>query len=659
MSNANNTLFKQIKELLFGPARDPFAPETRQHIALMAFFAWVGLGADGLSSSAYGPEEAFKALGTHTHLSLYLALATAFTVFLISTAYNQVIELFPTGGGGYKVATQLIGPHAGLVSGAALIVDYVLTIAISVASGVDAVFSTMPPSWQAHKLLVELALTVFLIFLNLRGVKESITVLTPIFMGFVVSHILIIVYGVAIRANEIPAIVTQTLHETSSLAGQMGWVFVASLFLRAYSLGGGTYTGIEAVSNNVQGLKEPRVHTGKLTMFYMASSLAFTAGGIILLYLLWQAVPSASGETLNAVAFRSVIASLGLGSGASYLILTTVLVLEGALLYVAANTGLLGGPAVLANMANDRWVPSQFSSLSSRLVTKYGILIMGLASILILLWSGGVVDLLAVLYSINVFLTFSLSLLGLTLYWWKHHEHPHWALRLFISLVGLVVCTSILVVTLIEKFFDGGWMTAVITSGVIVLCLLIKKHYRETEAQLAKADTLLASFPAQPIETEPALDVDAPTAVFFINRSKGSGMHTLLWVQRLFPGTYRNFIFISVGAVDTKSYGGEGSIEGLREAVHASCDYYVNFCHQHGLASKSYEAYGTDPIAELTRLAQQVHEHFPNSIFFASKLIFVHDNWFTRILHNQTALQMQRILHLQGMTMVILPMKVE
>ena len=134
---------QKLQTMLFGPARDPLSPETRQHITLVAFFAWVGLGADGLSSSAYGPEEAFKALGTHVHLSLYLALATAFTVFLISLAYNQVIELFPSGGGGYKVATALLGPYAGLVSGAALIVDYVLTIAISVASGVDAVFSVL------------------------------------------------------------------------------------------------------------------------------------------------------------------------------------------------------------------------------------------------------------------------------------------------------------------------------------------------------------------------------------------------------------------------------------------------------------------------------------------------------------------------------------
>src|SRR5262245_25605286 len=128
----------RLRQSLFGKPLDPFSGETRKHVALVAFVAWVGLGADGLSSACYGPEEAFLALGTHTPLGLYLAVMTAVTVFVIAVAYNQVIELFPSGGGGYKVATSLLGPHAGLVSGAALIVDYVLTISISVASGVDA-----------------------------------------------------------------------------------------------------------------------------------------------------------------------------------------------------------------------------------------------------------------------------------------------------------------------------------------------------------------------------------------------------------------------------------------------------------------------------------------------------------------------------------------
>ena len=135
---------RKISEMIFGAPLDPFSKETRRHVVLVAFLAWIGLGADGLSSSCYGPEEAFLALGESRQLGLYLAIATAVTVFIIAVAYNQVIELFPSGGGGYKVATSLIGPYAGLVSGAALIVDYMLTIAISIASGVDAVFSFLP-----------------------------------------------------------------------------------------------------------------------------------------------------------------------------------------------------------------------------------------------------------------------------------------------------------------------------------------------------------------------------------------------------------------------------------------------------------------------------------------------------------------------------------
>src|SRR5215471_119931 len=300
--------YQRLRDTLLGKPLDPFSGETRQHVALVAFLAWVGLGADGLSSACYGPEEAFLALGPHTPLALYLAGMTAVTVFVIAVAYNQVIELFPSGGGGYKVATRLLGTKAGLVSGSALVVDYVLTIAISVASGVDALFSLLPPYLGAIKLGVELALTALLLYLNLRGMKESIRFLLPIFLGFVVTHTLLIGYGVLAHGAQLPSMIGQTITDSHQLGHDVGWLAAAALLLRAYSLGGGTYTGIEAVSNNVQSLVEPRVKTGKWTMFYMALSLAFTAAGIIILYLLWDAHP-VEGRTLNAITFESIIAS--------------------------------------------------------------------------------------------------------------------------------------------------------------------------------------------------------------------------------------------------------------------------------------------------------------------------------------------------------------
>jgi len=647
---------QKITEAFLGARLDPFSQQTRKHVTLVAFLAWVGLGADGLSSSCYGPEEAFLALGGHTYLALYMAIATAATVFIIAVAYNQVIELFPTGGGGYKVATKLIGPYTGLVSGAALIVDYMLTIAISIASGVDAVFSLLPVAAQAFKLVTEIGLVLLLLFLNLRGMQESIKILLPIFLGFFGAHVLLIVYGVLFHAEALPALISDTLAQTHKMSQQMGWVFLASLFLRAYSLGGGTYTGIEAVSNNVQSLAEPRVKTGKWTMFYMAVSLSFTAGGIILLYLLWHVQP-VQGQTLNAVTFRAIIESLGLHNaplenGALWL----VLALEGGLLFVAANTGFLGGPAVLANMASDSWVPHQYRYLSTRLVTQRGILLMGLCALAILVLTGGAVVVLVVLYSINVFLTFSLSLLGLCRYWWRHRaDDKRWPHRLALSALGLMVTSGILAVTLTEKFTEGGWMTILITGVVIGFCLINHAHYLSIRRKINAADEALSWSDYPEVANPPGIDPTQHTAVFMVGSSRSGGVHALQWVRREFPDQFRNFVFINVRTVDAQCYGGSQSLDQMRQKATAALDYFVNFCHHEKVPSKAYLAFGTDPIEELIKLSERVKQDFPNSIFFTSKLIFERDNWYIRQLHSEAALTLLRQLHLRNLPMVILP----
>ncbi|TMH32359.1 MAG: APC family permease [Betaproteobacteria bacterium] len=651
------TTYEKLRHLVIGAPLDPLSQKTRQHIALVAFLAWVGLGADGLSSSAYGPEEAFRALGAHTHLGLYLAVATAATVFIISLAYNQVIELFPTGGGGYRVASSLIGPRAGLVSGAALIVDYVLTIAISVASGFDALFSLLPAGAGVLKLGAELTLVAMLLWLNLRGMKESIQILLPIFLGFVITHVILISYGILGHTQGLTQVVPDAVADTKQLAHDIGWVAAISLFLRAYSLGGGTYTGIEAVSNNVQTLREPRVRTGKLTMFYMAVSLAFTAGGIVLLYLLWNAQP-VEGQTLNAVLFGTIIESFGLPSSFNRIALLAVLVTEAGLLFVAANTGFLGGPQVLSNMAGDSWLPHQFRHLSTRLVTQNGIVIMGLAALVILLWSRGSVDLLVVLYSINVFLTFSLSLLGLCIYWWRARATDwRWLHRLAFSALGLTVTAGILGVTVVEKFGEGGWVTVVITSLVIAVCFAIHHHYDWVKARLKEVDEIFTAAQCPKSDNPPRLDPEAPTAVFMVGSSRGGGIHTVLWVQRLFPNHFRNFVFIGAKAVDAQSYGGSEQIGALRTALDRALTFYVNYCHANALAATARYSLGTDRVDELVKLAEETQRDFPNCVFFTSKLVFRNENWVTRLLHNQTALALQRKLHLNGMQMVILPMQ--
>ncbi len=647
-------LGKQIKQLIFGNPVNPFNPQSLRHVSLIAFLAWVGLGADGLSSSCYGPEEAYIALGTHTHFALYIAIATAITVFIISIGYNQVIELFPSGGGGYKVASQLLGSKIGLVSGAALIVDYALTIAVSAASAMNALFSLLPASMLGYKLLAEVGLIFLLLLLNARGMKESIKFLLPIFLGFFIIHIILIIYGIVAHHQGLTLIVPNTIKETQTTIKEVGWIPVLALILHAYSLGSGTYTGLEAVSNNVNRLREPRVETGKWTMFYMAVSLSMIAGGIILLYLLWEPKPEV-GQTLNAIVFHSILGDSDFGKG----VLLITLLLEAGILFLAANTGFLAGPSVLANMAIDGWMPNRFRHLSTRLVIQNGLILFGIFALGILLWCGGDVSVLVVLYSINVFVTFSLSLFGLCVYWAKKRSQasPYWMWRLGLSFLAFAITSSILCITLITKFEEGGWLTVVVTCTVIFICLLIKRHYNIFNKKLAQLDEQLKQPIVHPLNVI-AVDPQQPTAVIFVGKSPGIAMHTLLNVIRMFPRHFKNFVFLSAGIVDVESFAGQTELENMRETVNENLQYFVDYCHQYGIAAEAFASFGTDTVEELTKLAEKVNKKYSNCIFFSSKLIFEHDNWITRFLHNETPLTLQRFLHLHGKELVILPMKI-
>lgn len=657
-----------IKQLLFGKPLDPFKEDTRKHLALITFFAWVGIGADGLSSANYGPEEAFLALGAHTHMAIFLAIATACTVVLIATAYMQVIELFPNGGGGYRVASTLLSPTTGLVAGGALLVDYILMIAISISAGIDALFSLLPLSFQSYKVMAATGIILFLIYTNMRGVKESVTKLMPIFLGFVITHALLIGYAIISHSSELGSIIPTAVEDTQNMADEVGWAAVLALFFKAFSMGGGTYTGLESVSNAANNLAEPRVKTGKATMWAVAASLALVASGIIIMYLLWG-VHKVEGQTLNATAFSMVTEHWQIaGVNISEEVVAIAMLFAMGLLFVAGNTGFIAGPAVLAQLAVDRWMPHMFSALSNRLVTKNGIVLMGLLAIGAVWMTGGVVHMLVILYSINVFLTFTLSLAGLTRYQWRHRANPrHWK-KLAIVLVALIICASILVITLFEKFSYGAWKTVLVTGAIITLGLLIKRHYNHVSSKLQQIEDDLGAAmfasgvsddAAEQVQAEkPKMDVRAPTAVFLVGESAASGMHTFLWVQRLFPDVFKNFVFASVGEIDVEEFTDQAQWQRLRRDTKKNLKDYVNFCTKRGKPATYYHAYGTDVIESVTNLADKIVADFPRAVFFASKLAFEEENYFYQILHNQTAYMLQKRLHSKGLNLIIMPMKV-
>ncbi|MCX6567816.1 MAG: APC family permease [Candidatus Aminicenantes bacterium] len=601
MNEENGGIGDRIKRTLFGKPRNIKDPSIFHKLALIPILAWIGLGADGLSSASYGPEEAFKVLGKHTYLAVALAVATALTVF--------------------------IG---------------------------DAIFSFFPPSYQPFKTPFEILAIIFLVVINLRGIKESVTMLAPIFIVFILTHVLLIGYGILKHIPEIGAVAGNVRSGFQGGLVTLGFGGMALLFLRAFSMGGGTFTGIEAVSNGLQIMREPRVHNGKRTMVYLSLSLALTAGGILICYLFLGVSPVA-GKTLNAVLAGRVFGGWSFGG---VLALITIFS-EGALLLVAAQTGFVDGPRVMANMAVDYWFPHRFASLSSRLTMQNGVLLMGGAAILLLLYSRGRISTLVVMYSINVFLTFSLSELGMSRFFIKNRrKEPHWKKHLPVHLTGLTVCLTILIVTTLEKFTRGGWLTLVITVVVVVLCYLIKGHYNKVRTGVRELDDMLVAIPHKGVyNTDPA-DAKEMTAIQLVSGYNGFGVHTFLSIIRGFPGLYKNFVFISVSEVDAGAFKGTEAVSCLDGSTCEALKKYVDLARRLGFPAESRHDVGIDVVETASALCQSVAHAFPRSTVFAGQTVFRRPGIINRILHNETAFAIQQELRWKGITTVILPIRI-
>ncbi len=643
-------------------AADVFNPKLFDQLALAAFLAWVGLGADALSSSAYGPPAIYAALAGHEYLSVILAIAIPLTVFIISAGYKQVIALFPEGGGGYHTATALLGPHAGLVSGAALVVDYILTAAVSVASGTEAILSLAPASWYGDRLLLDIVVLLFIVLINLRGMKESIKVLLPVFLAFVLTHSLMLGLGLMSHLNSVPTLLHRTATGIATDRRSFGWVFVIALILRAFSMGGGTYTGLEAVANGVHMMREPRVQTGQRTMTYLALSLSLVAGSLILLYLIYH-VQANTHETLNATLYQAISRNwrwhhIVLGPTAVLLTLTT----EGLLLFIAANTGIITAPIVMANMAVDRWLPKRFAYLSDTFVARTGILLVGLSAIAILAATGGHVSTLVILYSINVFITFTLTMAGLSRHWYAERRSAKpWRAKLAVSVLGLVSTASILTITLYEKFNGGGWFTLLVTLLFIFTSIAIARHYRATEAaRQSLNDIMLDLVPQNTPATSPVpLAPNQRTAVFFVHGFDGLGIHTYLNVRRMLGGFITNYVFLIAGVIGEAEFKGIEAIRQLRAYTESEANRYLALCQADGVAATWFAAYSTDRRHALLELSQAAREAFPQSLFFAGRLIDPHlKTRFHSLLHDDIGFVVQDHIEREGFTMTIIPVNV-
>lgn len=658
------TLKSHLKRIFIGKSRDVRDKHIFHKLSLIAFFAWVGLGADGISSACYGPAEAFAVLGTHHALGLIVAFLSVITILIISASYSQIIELFPAGGGGYLVASELLAPRIGMLSGSALLIDYVLTIAVSVSSGADALFSFLPAAWYPYRLGFALFGVLLLILLNLRGVKESVLPIVPIFLLFIVTHLAVILLAVVTHLVKLPEVTATISSDVRATSASLGFAGMIVLILRSFSMGAGTFTGIEAVSNGIPILREPKVQTAKRTMVYMAGSLAFMAFGLMLAYLLYK-VEHAPGKTLNAVLFEEATRGWGVW-GPRFVSMT--LLSEAVLLFVAAQTGFLDGPRVLSNMAADRWVPTRFATLSDRLVTQNGILIMGVAAFVLIGLTKGSVTFLLVLYSINVFITFSLSQLGMVRHWWKARRGERgWMRKLAVNGVGLSLTLFILCTVIVLKFNQGGWITLVVTGTLYAFFSLVKRHYNRVQKMLKRLESLVSvtesSLPTPGEKPprgskRPRLNRKGRTAVLFVNGFNGLGLHTLFSILRQFPGFFTNFVFVQVGVVDAGNFKGQKDIRAIDRRLEEEGEKYVDYMKNHGTYAEGVYSVGVDVVEEIIRMAKRIQTEYPNPMFFGGQLVFSRESVFHRALHNYTIFSVHRRLHFEGIPVMIMPIRV-
>ena len=288
---------------------------------------------------------------------------------------------------------------------------------------------------------------------------------------------------------------------------------------------------------------------------------------------------------------------------------------------------------------------------------------MGGSALLVLLVTRGAVGLLIVLYSINVFITFSFSQFGMVRHWWQSRAtEPAWRRKLAINGIGLALTTFILVSICVVKFAEGGWITLVVTGAIVALAFAIKRDYTRVARQLDRLNEIVTAenfspAPAQ-IPEPSSCDPKAKTAVFLVNGFNGLGLHTLLHAMRLFDGAFKNFVFVQVGVVDAGNFKGAAEIDRLRTHIQSECGRYVSYMRRDGHCAEALSTLGPDAVEKVTAFAPEIAARFPNAVFFAGQLVFERETLLSRWLHNYTVFALQRRFYLLGLPFVTLPIRV-
>ncbi len=461
-------MLSHLKDLIIGPSLPNSASRGQRLNKIRALAAF---SPDALSSIAYANQEIYLGLvvagGAGLAYAWPIGLTIAALLVIVALSYFQTIHGYPSGGGSYIVARANLGTLPGLVAAAALLVDYVLTAAVSLTAGVAALASAFPMLWP-YRTALALVLLAVITLINLRGLQQTGTVMTvPVYL-FLVTYLAMLALGCIKLALEGPVAATVP----APIATQP---LTLILVLHAFATGCTALTGIEAISNGVPAFKEPQSQNAGRTLIAMAVLMGMLFVGSIGLTQ-FLGVVSAPDETILSALARRI-----LGGGPLYLLIqiSTLLILA-----VAANTSFADFPRVGAILARDDFLPRQLRGLGDRLVFTNGILLLALATAALILVFGGDTHLLIPLFAIGAFLAFTLSQSGMVAHWYREHGKG-WGIKAFFNGTGAMATGATLLIVAFTKFTSGAWITVVVIPLIVFAFYRVNRHYEQVRHQLS------------------------------------------------------------------------------------------------------------------------------------------------------------------------------
>jgi amino acid transporter len=462
--------FKDFKRILIGP---PLPNKSISKEKLPVWKALAIFSSDALSSVAYGPEEMIVMLmvggAIMYNFAIPIGIAIIVLVAIVSISYAQVAKANPAGGGSYSAAKSNIGEGPALVAAASLLVDYTLTVAVSVSSGTDAIVSAFPGLVPYHLFIDLSVLFLVLMIINLRGIRDSSWIFVFPTYAFIFGIIAMIVGGVFL------ALTGQHPMITSSGSGKVVLNGLAIfLLLRAFANGSSSMTGIEAISNGVPMFKKPEVKSAQKTTYLMASILITMFAGIVFLYVHYHFMPELNNTMLSQLA-SSVF---GRGWFYYYIQIATMLIL-----YLAANTAFNGLPPLLSILARDGYMPRYLSARGDRLSFSGGIMFLSFMAAAFIIIFHGNIDKLISLYSIGVFISFTIAQTAMVVHW-RRERGRGWSTSAIINGFGAIVTATVVVVIIIAKFLLGAWIVVILIPLIIIWFVTVQNHYKNMSQQL-------------------------------------------------------------------------------------------------------------------------------------------------------------------------------